>query len=167
MGAELPRRIPIVSVVLRRAAGVGGPTGPYRVRSADVAASVNESPLVPAGLEPAGLGPRLAALMIDWVLCLLVASLYASPSEKAWPAVVVLIVVNTFFIGLFGQTPGMRLLRIRCASYPDGGVLGLVRGLIRAVLLSLFIPAMIMNGEGRGVHDRVARSMVAATRPRH
>jgi uncharacterized RDD family membrane protein YckC len=130
-----------------------------------VAASANESPLVPARLEPAGFGPRLAALMIDWLLCLLIASLYASPFEKAWPAVLVLVVANTFFIGLFGQTPGMRLLRIRCAAYPGGGPLGLVRGLIRAVLLGLFIPAMIMDSQGRGVHDRVAHSIVA-TLPR-
>ncbi|MDI6098067.1 RDD family protein [Actinoplanes sp. NEAU-A12] len=109
---------------------------------------------------PAGLGPRLGALVIDWVLCLLIASLYASPFVKSWPAVLVLIVANTFFLGLFGQTPGMRLLRIRCVSYPDGGVLGLGRGLIRAVLLGLFIPAIILNGEGRGLHDRAAGSIV-------
>ncbi|MEV6306868.1 RDD family protein [Actinoplanes sp. NPDC051861] len=121
-----------------------------------MAASVNEK----TGLDPAGLGPRLAALLIDWVLCLLIASLYASPFEVAWPAVVVLILANTFFLGLFGQTPGMRLLRIRCASYPDGGVLGLGRGLVRAALLGLFLPAMIMDSNGRGLHDRAIGSMV-------
>ncbi|GIE30088.1 hypothetical protein Ait01nite_031330 [Actinoplanes italicus] len=110
--------------------------------------------------EPAGLGPRLGALVIDWVLCLLIASLYASPAEKSWPAVLVLILANTFFLGLFGQTPGMRLFRVRCASYPDGGVIGLGRGLLRAVLLGLFIPAIILNSEGRGLHDRLARSIV-------
>ncbi|MEU4691052.1 RDD family protein [Actinoplanes sp. NPDC023714] len=138
-----------------------------------MAASVNESPVTPAGIEPAGLGPRLAAIVIDWILCLLIASFYASPSEKAWPPVLVLVVANTFFLGLFGQTPGMRLARIHCtsymgeassragASYPDGGVIGLRRGLIRGVLLGLFIPAMIMDGQGRGLHDRAARSIVA------
>ncbi|MEU4623041.1 RDD family protein [Actinoplanes sp. NPDC023801] len=110
--------------------------------------------------EPAGLGPRLGALVIDWVLCVLIASLYASPNEKAWPAVAVLVLANTFFLGLFGQTPGMRLFRVRCASYPDGGVIGLGRGLLRAVLLGLFVPAIILNSEGRGLHDRLAGSIV-------
>jgi uncharacterized RDD family membrane protein YckC len=155
MGPELPRRIPIVSAVLRTASSRHGraraePFGPYRVRSATVVA-LN---------EPAGLGPRLGALVIDWILCVLIASLYASPNEKAWPAVVVLILANTFFLGLFGQTPGMRLLRVRCVSYPDGGVIGPGRGLLRAVLLGLFVPAIILNSEGRGLHDRLARSMV-------
>ncbi|MFC7533457.1 RDD family protein [Actinoplanes sp. GCM10030250] len=126
-----------------------------------MAASVNES-LVPAGLEPAGFGPRLAALMIDWLLCLLIASLYASPFKVAWPAVVVLVLANTFFVGLFGQTPGMRVMRVSCLSYPDGGVLGLGRGLLRAALLGLFVPAMILNSQGRGVHDRIAGSIVTS-----
>ncbi|WP_433829068.1 RDD family protein [Actinoplanes sp. CA-015351] len=126
-----------------------------------MAASVNESPVTPAGLAPAGLGPRLAAIVVDWVLCLLIASIFASPAEVAWPPVLILVVANTFFLGLFGQTPGMRLARIRCASYPDGGVIGLRRGLIRGVLLGLFIPAMIMDGQGRGLHDRAAGSIVA------
>lgn len=131
-----------------------------------MAASRNESPAASAGLEPAGLGPRLGAIVLDWALCLLIASFYASPAEAAWPPVVVLVVANTFFLGLFGQTPGMRLTRIRCASYPDGGVIGLRRGLIRSVLLGLFIPAMIMDGEGRGLHDRAAGSIVAGNRHR-
>ncbi|BEL09186.1 hypothetical protein Q0Z83_073770 [Actinoplanes sichuanensis] len=115
----------------------------------------------PSG-EAAGLGPRLGALVIDWVLCLLIASFYATPSEKAWPAVLVLVLANTFFLGLFGQTPGMRLLRVRCVSYPDGGVIGLGRGLLRAVLLALFVPAIILNGQGRGLHDRAAGSMMVS-----
>ncbi|GAA4964153.1 hypothetical protein GCM10025331_65060 [Actinoplanes utahensis] len=113
-------------------------------------------------LEPAGLGPRLGAIVIDQILFVLVASLYASPSATPWPAVLVLVVANTFFLGLFGQTPGMRLCRVRCAAYPEDGVIGLFRGLIRAVLLALFIPAIILNSQGRGLHDRAAGSIVVA-----
>jgi uncharacterized RDD family membrane protein YckC len=112
--------------------------------------------------EPAGFGPRFAALMIDWALCLLVSSLYANPFAVGWPAVLLLIIVNTVFIGLFGQTPGMALGRVRCVSYADGGAIGLWRGLIRAVLLALFIPALILNSEARGLHDRAAGSIVVA-----
>lgn len=136
----------------RHGKGATRPIGPYRVPSAVVVVSN----------EAAGLGPRLGALVIDWVLCLLIASLYATPAEKSWPAVLVLVMANTFFLGLFGQTPGMRLLRVRCISYPDGGVLGLGRGLLRAVLLALFVPAIILNSQGRGLHDRAAGSMVVS-----
>ncbi|MFI5933235.1 RDD family protein [Actinoplanes sp. NPDC051494] len=116
--------------------------------------------LDPARLEPGGFGRRLAALLIDWALCMLVASFYADPRVVPWPPVVVLIVVNTVFIGLFGQTPGMALARLRCVSVADGGAIGLLMALLRAVLLALFVPAVIMDSQQRGLHDRAVGSMV-------
>lgn len=146
--------------MIRHGVSAAATLGPYRVGSAVVAASANDAPQAPAGPEQAGGGQRLIALLIDWILCLLVASLYASPYQKSWPPVVLLIVVNTLFIGLFAQTPGMRLARISCRSFADGGPIGLGRGLLRAVLLALLIPALIADENGRGLHDRAAGSMV-------
>lgn len=125
-----------------------------------MAASANDVRRTPADRDPAGGGQRLIALLIDWILCLLVAGLYASPYRTSWPPVVLLIVINTVFIGLFAQTPGMRLARIRCVSYTDGGAIGLLHGLYRAVLLALLIPALISDGQGRGLHDKAAGSIV-------
>ena len=33
-------------------------------------------------------------------------------------------------------------------------------GLLRGLLLALLVPAMIMDGDGRGLHDRAAGSIV-------
>ena len=110
--------------------------------------------------ELANFGRRFAALMIDWALCLVVASIFADPRVVAWPPVVVLIVINTIFIGLFGQTPGMALAGVRCVSIVDGGAVGVPKAFVRAVLLALLIPAVIMNEERRGWHDRAAGSVV-------
>ena len=111
-------------------------------------------------LQPANFGRRFLALVLDWALCLLVASFYASPQQVAWPPVLVLIVLNTVGIGLFGQTPGMALAGLRCISIVDGGAIGLPRALLRAVLLALLIPALILDGNRRGWHDRAANSVV-------
>jgi len=127
-----------------------------------VAASANETVWSPAGLDLAGFGQRFAALMIDWAFCLLVSSLYANPFRVAWPATVLLIVLNTVCIGFFGRTLGMTVTRIRCVSYTDGGAIGLWRGLARALLLALLIPAVIMDAQARGLHDRAAGSVVVA-----
>lgn len=110
-------------------------------------------------------GRRFAALLIDWALCLVVATFYADPRVVAWPPVAVLIVIDTVLIGLFGQTPGMALVGIRCVSVHDGGAIGLGRAFIRAVLLALLIPALIMEESRRGWHDRAAGSVVVL-RPR-
>jgi uncharacterized RDD family membrane protein YckC len=110
-------------------------------------------------IDTAGFGRRFAALLIDWALCTVVASLFvADLRADPWPQLGVFVVVHAFFVGLFGQTPGMALLRIRCVSITDGGAIGIPRGILRAVLLALVIPAMISDGDGRGLHDRAARS---------
>jgi uncharacterized RDD family membrane protein YckC len=118
-----------------------------------------------ATVQPANFGRRFAALLIDWAVCLLAASFYANPQAVAWPAVLVLIVLNTVGIGLFGQTPGMALAGLRCISIADGGAIGLPKALLRAVLLSLLIPAIFLDGDRRGLHDRAAGSIVIR-RPR-
>jgi uncharacterized RDD family membrane protein YckC len=111
-------------------------------------------------VEPANFGRRFGALLIDWALCLVVAGLYADPRVSAWPPVLVLIVLDTVGIGLFGQTPGMALAGVRCISIIDGGAIGLARAFVRAILLALLIPAVIMDGDRRGLHDRAAGSLV-------
>jgi uncharacterized RDD family membrane protein YckC len=104
--------------------------------------------------------------VIDWLLCVLVSALFADPRSSGWPPVVVLLVVNTLFVGLFGQTPGMAVARLRCVSVVDGGAVGLGRALLRSVLLVLIIPTVIMDDLRRGWHDRAAGSIVIATAPR-
>ena len=111
-------------------------------------------------LELASFGRRFAALLIDWAICLVVSSFYADPRVVGWPAPLVLVVLNTVLIGLFGQTPGMALAGLRCISIVDGGAVGLGRGFLRAILLALLIPAVIMDAQRRGLHDRAAGSVV-------
>jgi uncharacterized RDD family membrane protein YckC len=132
----------------------------------DVAAGTGSpGPSNRTGVQPANFGRRFAALLIDWALCLMVAAFYADPRVVAWPPVVILIVLNTVCIGLLGQTPGMTVTGVRCVSVADGGAIGLGRGLLRAVLLALLIPAVIMDADRRGLHDRAAGSIVI-TKPR-
>jgi len=108
----------------------------------------------------ANFGRRFAALLIDWAICMVVAAFYANPQVVPWPPVVVLIVLNTVLIGLFGQTPGMALAGVRCVSVTDGGAIGLPRAFVRAVLLALLVPAIILDGDRRGWHDRASGSIV-------
>ena len=114
--------------------------------------------------QPAPLARRFGALLVDWLLCLLVSGLFANPYRQGWAPVLVLIVEYTIFVGFFASTPGMRLLGLQCIRYQEGGVLGAPRAFVRAVLLALFIPPLIMDAERRGLHDRAARSIVISTR---
>jgi uncharacterized RDD family membrane protein YckC len=110
--------------------------------------------------QPAPLLRRFGALMLDWLLCVLVSRTFAEPIAQPWAPVAVLIVEYGFFIGLFARTPGMAITRIRCVSFADGRVIGVPRALLRGVLLALVVPALIMDGNRRGLHDRAAGSIV-------
>jgi uncharacterized RDD family membrane protein YckC len=117
-------------------------------------------------VDTAGFGRRFLGLLIDWALCTLVASLFvADLRANPWPQLGVFVLVHAFFVGLFGQTPGMWLTRIRCISITDGGAVGLPRAILRALLLALVIPAVISDGDGRGLHDRAARSIMVRRQP--
>jgi uncharacterized RDD family membrane protein YckC len=95
-----------------------------------------------------------------------VSTAFADPRSSGWPPVAVLIVEYTVFIGLFGQTPGMAVARLRCVSVTDRGAIGIPRAFLRGVLLALLIPAVIMDERGRGLHDKAAGSIVVAASPR-
>ena len=110
--------------------------------------------------EPAPLSRRLGALVLDWLACLLVSGIFAKPMTQGWAPVLVLIVEYGFFIGLFGQTPGMYLTKLRCVSVTDGAPIGVPRALYRGVLLALVVPALIMDSTGRRLHDRLTDSVV-------
>ncbi|WP_240955482.1 RDD family protein [Micromonospora sp. HNM0581] len=107
------------------------------------------------------MGRRFGALVIDWILCLLVSGLFASPARDAWAPVLVLILLDGLFLGLFAQTPGMYVTRVRCVDWSDGGRIGLLRALLRGLLLALVVPALLMDQHRRGLHDRLVGSVIA------
>jgi uncharacterized RDD family membrane protein YckC len=108
----------------------------------------------------ASIGRRFGALLIDWILCLLISGLFSKPSDSPWLAPSVLVLEYGLFVGFFAQTPGMFVTRIRCVSVHDGGAIGAPRALLRGLLLALLVPAVIMNGQQRGLHDRAAGSIM-------
>ena len=123
------------------------------------------SPALDQASAPPSLARRFGALMIDWILCLMVANSFGDPVRDGWPPVLVLIGVYGFFVGLFAQTPGMWVTRLRCVSYADGGRIGVIRGLLRGVLICLVVPVLIMNDRRRGLHDRAVGSVVVSATP--
>lgn len=115
-----------------------------------------------AAWEPAPLVRRFGALVLDWILAVLASGLFADLRTAGWPPVAVLILMYGFFLGLFGQTPGMYLTRLRCVSVADARPVGVPRALLRGLLLALVIPALIMDDRRRGLHDRAAGTIVLA-----
>jgi uncharacterized RDD family membrane protein YckC len=114
---------------------------------------------------PATLARRFGALLIDWILCQLIAGAFADPRQEPWLAPGVFVIVYALFLGFFGQTAGMRVMRIRCVSITTGGPIGVPRALLRAVVMLPLIPALILDRDQRGLQDKAAGSVVVSTEP--
>ncbi|WP_460064781.1 RDD family protein [Streptomyces sp. YKOK-I1] len=106
-------------------------------------------------------GRRLGALAVDWGLCLLIAySLITdgyTPSTSNW-TLLVFLVVSLLTVGTLGFTPGKRIFGLRVVSL-DTGTVKPLRSAIRTLLLCLALPALIWDRDGRGLHDRLARTV--------
>lgn len=106
---------------------------------------------------PAGVGRRLVAVTVDWLLCLAVARWLISTSPLS--PLVLFAVVNVVFVGTIGTTVGMRFLGIRIVRVDRPGPVGLPAAAVRTVLLCLVIPAVVWGSDGRGLHDMAARTV--------
>ncbi|MER5297416.1 MULTISPECIES: RDD family protein [Streptomyces] len=106
-------------------------------------------------------GRRLGALAVDWGLCLLIAyGLITDGYGQAtsnW-ALLVFFVMSLLTVGTIGFTPGKRLLGLRVVAL-DTGTVHPGRALVRTVLLCLAVPALVWDRDGRGLHDRLARTV--------
>jgi len=108
----------------------------------------------------AGFGRRLAALIVDWVACELIAlAIFRTQSQVQLWTLVIFCAETWLLTALTGYTLGKRLFSIRVARL-DGKPVGLVSSLIRLVLLLLLVPPMALDKDLRGLHDKAARTIV-------
>ncbi len=116
-----------------------------------------------------GFGARLLGLVVDWVVCLLAVS--ALVGSDVWSGggfvqvapLFVLFIEHTLLVGTLGTTVGHRVAGVRVVG-PYGQPLGLARSAVRALLLCLAIPPLLMDRDARGLHDRAAQSVVVRDR---
>ena len=104
--------------------------------------------------------PRLGAFLVDAVAAALVAGLFTAPDLPGNASLVAFAVVTVGTLVVFGQTPGMRLLGLRLAHPDPGARLAPWRAVVRTALLCLLVPALVVDADGRGLHDRLAGTAV-------
>jgi uncharacterized RDD family membrane protein YckC len=109
----------------------------------------------------AGFGRRLAAIVADWVVCLLIAGwLLRHTGLGQFGPLLVLLVENVLLVGTAGATVGHRLLGMRVETVA-GAAPGLRRALVRSLLLCLAVPPLVWDADHRGFHDRAVGTLVA------
>ncbi len=104
----------------------------------------------------AGVGRRLGALLIDWLLCEAIAW---AAFHNQYLTIAVFAVEIWLLTALTGFTVGKRLLGIRVIRL-DGKPVGLVWSLVRAVLFLAVVPPLVFDVDLRGLHDKAADTAV-------
>jgi hypothetical protein len=104
----------------------------------------------------AGLGRRLGALFIDWLLCELIALTLVG---STWWTLLIFAAETWLLTSFTGFTVGKRIVRIRVIRL-DGKPVGPLWGLLRTILLLAVIPPVVFDSDQRGLHDKAANTVV-------
>jgi hypothetical protein len=104
----------------------------------------------------AGVGRRLGALSIDWLLCMIIS--LALFGTQIWTIVVFGAEVYVL-TALTGFTVGKRLLGLRVVRL-DGKPVGLWWALVRTLLVLAVVPPLVFDSDLRGLHDKAANTLV-------
>ena len=113
----------------------------------------------------AGMGRRLAALLVDWLLAYGLAALgmtlgLISARTLSSAVLVIWLVLGVIAVRLFEFTPGQFALGLRVASIDERQHVGLGRAAVRGLTIALVIPALFIDSDGRGLQDRLTATAV-------
>jgi len=120
----------------------------------------------PGSLAPTG--RRALAFVIDAIASGLVSSLFVRQHDLSWPAshlpgswsLLALFVDYVVGIVLVGRSLGMYVTGLRVIRVDRQVPVGPLRATVRTVLLILLIPALVVDTDFRGLHDRLTSTAV-------
>jgi uncharacterized RDD family membrane protein YckC len=106
---------------------------------------------------------RLGAVLVDWLLCQLIAvALLGGQTSagglQAFAPLGLFALENLLLVGTTGATVGHRIFRMQVWQVREG--VYPLQVLIRTVLLCLFVPAILVGSDGRGLHDVAAGTRI-------
>ncbi len=105
----------------------------------------------------ARLGRRIGGIAIDWALAVIVSIAFFH--YDPWATLLIFAVEQVLFVALLSGSVGHLILGMRVVPLA-GGWVGVWRPAVRAVLLCLVIPAVIWDKDQRGLHDKIAGTVL-------
>jgi uncharacterized RDD family membrane protein YckC len=123
------------------------------------------------GLPAAGRGSlaswtsRILALAIDWAVCMAIAvavfgtEVMTGNGWRSWMILATFFTESTLVSWFSGSSIGQLICRIGIVRL-DRQPLGLPRAILRAALICLVLPALVVGADRRGLHDLAAGTVV-------
>jgi uncharacterized RDD family membrane protein YckC len=102
-------------------------------------------------------GRRLAAIAIDWLLAVLVSLAFFS--YDGWATLAIFAVAQIVFLITLNGSIGHLIVGLRVVPM-SGGWIGVLRPIGRTLLLCIVLPAVIWDRDQRGMHDRLAGTVL-------
>ena len=106
-------------------------------------------------------GRRLGALVVDWIAAELIAAAFgwhAGTAAGIWGTLAIFAAEQLLLLSTLGYTIGKRMFGLRVGRL--GGPLTPLNVAVRTLLLLPVIPAVVWDRDGRGLHDRLAGTVV-------
>lgn len=104
---------------------------------------------------------RIAALLLDWAACMLIATAFLGREVltghdwRIWAPLALFWLQSTVLVAFAGGSFGQLVCRITVARL-HGTKVGLLRAAARQLMVCLVIPALVIDGDRRGLHDMAA-----------
>ncbi|HVU60469.1 MAG TPA: RDD family protein [Mycobacteriales bacterium] len=113
-------------------------------------------------------GSRLLAFLIDGAVADLIAIIvgggYHTSDRQTLSVLIAFLLIEIVFVAAAGQTPGMRVAGIAVVREDRTGRPKLRWVLLRTLLLATVAPALIIDQDGRAMHDRAAGTVMVKVR---
>ncbi len=112
---------------------------------------------------------RVAALILDWAACMAVAVLlFGTPvltggGWRSWMILATFFVQSALLVTAVNGSLGQLICRIAVVRV-DRQPVGLLRAVLRAGLVSLALPALVIGAHRRGLQDLAANTVVVNRR---
>ena len=105
------------------------------------------------------------ALVFDWAAAIFVVQIlpnapaYATQSNSLWTLIVFATQI-TLFTWLIGASFGQKIVGLKVVDNNLNQNPSFLKSLIRTVLIVLVIPPLLADSQGRGLHDRLAKTKI-------
>ena len=109
---------------------------------------------------------RILALILDWAAAILVVQVIPNaPDYGTQKSSLLTLIIFAFEVALFtwmmGASFGQRIVGLRVRDFAKDSNPTLFQSVIRTLLIVVIIPPLLADSQGRGLHDRLAKTKIA------
>jgi len=110
-------------------------------------------------------GKRILALIIDWASAILVVQVIPNAPEygtqrNSLLTLIIFALEVILFTWLMGASFGQRIVGLRVKDFIKDSNPRLLQSIFRTLLIVLIIPPLLADSDGRGLHDRLAKTKI-------